>query len=270
MEITKEIFEHYVPALTTPDTQLFNKLSAFIAATETRLADLDVSTYITTSALELRYAAHVCAAAAYEAVPHLDLVATPTGFGIVSNQNVAPASRERVDALREQLRREKCTSFEFLILALLSDTTWRDTAAAASMVTSLMFLPCHLRRHGVTLDGAPVYQEEFEKMATRIAKAERELEFLISPELYDHLVARQLAPASELTAEEKIAIDQACLYLATCLHAPDFHGNRAVGRRLLKTVRKAGFTEYLNSNTYAAQTFTPYQNEQPHPTFFFS
>ena len=33
------------------------------------------------------------------AVPSLDLVLTSNGFGIVSNQNVVPASRERVDAL---------------------------------------------------------------------------------------------------------------------------------------------------------------------------
>ena len=33
------------------------------------------------------------------AIPSLDLVLTPNGFGIVSNQNIVPASRERVDAL---------------------------------------------------------------------------------------------------------------------------------------------------------------------------
>ena len=31
------------------------------------------------------------------AVPSLDLVLTPNGFGIVSNQNIAPASKERID-----------------------------------------------------------------------------------------------------------------------------------------------------------------------------
>lgn len=39
----------------------------------------------------------------YRAIPSLDLVLTPNGFGIVSNQNIAPASRERVDALKESL-----------------------------------------------------------------------------------------------------------------------------------------------------------------------
>ena len=37
------------------------------------------------------------------AIPSLDLVLTTNGFGIVSNQNVVPASRERVDALISSL-----------------------------------------------------------------------------------------------------------------------------------------------------------------------
>lgn len=39
----------------------------------------------------------------HNAVPSLDLVLTPNGFGVVSNQNVAPASRERVKALLDSL-----------------------------------------------------------------------------------------------------------------------------------------------------------------------
>ena len=34
----------------------------------------------------------------------LDIVLTPTGFGVVSTDNVKPASRERVAALRDELQ----------------------------------------------------------------------------------------------------------------------------------------------------------------------
>lgn len=37
------------------------------------------------------------------AVPQLDLVLTPNGFGIVSNQNIVPASKDRVDRLLANL-----------------------------------------------------------------------------------------------------------------------------------------------------------------------
>ena len=33
------------------------------------------------------------------AVPHLDLILTPNGIGIVNNSNIAPASKERVERL---------------------------------------------------------------------------------------------------------------------------------------------------------------------------
>lgn len=38
----------------------------------------------------------VCLRTYQEQIPQLDLVLTPTGFGVVSNQNLAPASADRV------------------------------------------------------------------------------------------------------------------------------------------------------------------------------
>lgn len=44
------------------------------------------------------------------AIPSLDLVLTPNGFGVVSTQNIAPASKERVDRLIGSLAdyRDEC------------------------------------------------------------------------------------------------------------------------------------------------------------------
>lgn len=36
-----------------------------------------------------------------EAVPFIDVVSTNTGFGVISNQNIAPASKARVDAFKD-------------------------------------------------------------------------------------------------------------------------------------------------------------------------
>lgn len=268
MDITQELLEKYVPSLKSPDDQLFTKLTAYLEQEAARLTHLMVDDYLTTDELLAHAYQFVCTSAAYEAVPHLDLVATPTGFGVVSNQNVAPASRERVDALREQLRQERSDAYDRLFLALIKDTAWCDTEAAVIVADSLLFLPCHLRRYGVTLDGATIYHEEFMKMANRLGQAEAALEHLISPELYEKLVSLQLA--AERTADEQVTIEQSRLYLATCLNNTHPRAMDHIGRRLLETVRKAGFEEYLNSSTYAAQTLTPYQNEQQHPTFFFS
>ena len=37
------------------------------------------------------------------AIPHLDIILTPNGFGIVNNSNIAPASKERVERLINSL-----------------------------------------------------------------------------------------------------------------------------------------------------------------------
>ncbi len=61
------------------------------------------------------------------AIPSLDLVLTPNGFGIVSNQNVAPASRERIDALITSLESQRDAAIEALIYRLSSRTDWRES-----------------------------------------------------------------------------------------------------------------------------------------------
>ena len=75
------------------------------------------------------------------AIPSLDLVLTPNGFGIVSNQNVVPASRERVDALITSLESQRDAAIEALILRLSSRSDWRDSPQgqyfAATMFPSL-------------------------------------------------------------------------------------------------------------------------------------
>ena len=62
------------------------------------------------------------------AIPSLDLILTPNGFGIVSNQNVVPASRERVDALITSLESQRDAAIEALILRLSSRNDWRESA----------------------------------------------------------------------------------------------------------------------------------------------
>lgn len=61
------------------------------------------------------------------AIPSLDLVLTPNGFGIVSNQNVAPTSRERIDALIISLESQRDAAIEALIYRLSSRTDWQES-----------------------------------------------------------------------------------------------------------------------------------------------
>ena len=61
------------------------------------------------------------------AVPSLDLVLTPNGFGIVSNQNVAPASPHRISRLLGSLETSRDIAIEQLIHNLFLNSTWADS-----------------------------------------------------------------------------------------------------------------------------------------------
>ena len=65
------------------------------------------------------------------AIPSLDVVLTPNGFGVVSNQNIAPASKERVDRLIGSLADYRDECIANLLPALVGATQWLTYSQAA-------------------------------------------------------------------------------------------------------------------------------------------
>lgn len=61
------------------------------------------------------------------AIPSLDVVLTPNGFGIVSNQNVVPASKERVERLINSMRTGRDLYIDYLLDSLSVREDWHQT-----------------------------------------------------------------------------------------------------------------------------------------------
>lgn len=84
------------------------------------------------------------------AVPSLDLVLTPNGFGIVSNNTIAPASRERIDRLLSSLEYNRDFALDNLLRTLLQDADWRTTQQgqywSQTLFQTPMSLPENLRK----------------------------------------------------------------------------------------------------------------------------
>ena len=82
-----------------------------------------------------------CSVVAHEAmmraVPSLDLVLTPNGFGIVSNSNVAPASRDRVVRLINSLEASRDIAIEQMIGFLFRDENWTLTTISSGFPATL-------------------------------------------------------------------------------------------------------------------------------------
>lgn len=85
------------------------------------------------SSLKQYFKMLVCIDAFLTVFRQLDLVLTPTGFGIVSNDTVSPASKQRVDALEGSLRTALCRARAMTLNMLRSDT-WGKTPEATNFI----------------------------------------------------------------------------------------------------------------------------------------
>ena len=126
-EITKEVFESFVPAAKMPErnSSVFTRLEmAFERAYDGLVRSYIGQTYVDSLETEEKskenVKALVCILAFIQSARSLDLVLTSTGFGIVRTDSTAPASQERVDALLRQMRLEQYERIEVLIKDLIA------------------------------------------------------------------------------------------------------------------------------------------------------
>ena len=111
IRITKEIFDQAVPAAREPKGIIFGKLQKKI---DNRIEDIaedrlgDIGIIEVNGDPEGRLAMKLMELACVDVFLHnmrnMDLVLTPTGFGVVSTNDTAPASKIRVDAIDGELR----------------------------------------------------------------------------------------------------------------------------------------------------------------------
>lgn len=295
--IKREDFERAVPAFRSPTPEVWNKVQRYVEGCTANWQALITTDATLPDHVAATLATAICLRAAYDAVPQMDLVLTPTGFGIVSNQNTAPASRERVDALRLQLRRDACR-LEDNVLSYLAATgmmTLRRSRAG-----SLLWTPSLCTLYGIrTPEGGEVLREEFDAMATALHAASARVVDVISPELYAALVTRQYAadagleldPSAKEEARKSISLPHAdaervpdpsakesaygeALLMARQLMAAHVMHGRGIAdhtRHLINYIEAHAdqLDEYRLSPTYQARHTTQYENKQTDPSFFF-
>jgi len=79
----------------------------------------------------------------YEAIPFLDLILTPNGFGVVSNSNQSPASKDRVASLRKQLKTRFWAYYDDIITYITRNSVLRDlwiTGEPFRLISQTLFL----------------------------------------------------------------------------------------------------------------------------------
>jgi|GEM_PF-1761538 len=81
--------------------------------------------------------------ALYEAIPFIDLILTPNGFAVVSNSNQAPASKDRVYALRNQVKNRFWSWFDTIVNQIVKNETLRVLWIAGKpfeLITQTVFI----------------------------------------------------------------------------------------------------------------------------------
>ena len=114
------------------ETLLFDKIAPHLEVAEAWLTTTFLSEAVLTELPTrdannklLHYARMAVAAEAMlHAVPQLDLVLTPNGFGVVSNTNIAPASKERVERLLLSLEKMRDDTLAVLLPLLTQEVAW--------------------------------------------------------------------------------------------------------------------------------------------------
>lgn len=127
---------------------LFDKLSTQLAITEQWLSDTllgdDMANSIAANPASQGWllAATVIANEAFRrSVPSLDLILTANGFGVVSNSNVAPASKERIERLMASLGDQRDKAMTALLDMLKQDSTWLQSAQGQWLTSSFFMRP---------------------------------------------------------------------------------------------------------------------------------
>lgn len=272
--INKEVFESYVPAAKMPDrnTSVYNRLQLqFVAAYAMMIrtlispqceAVLDTNDRLKNLAIPL-----VCIDAFVRTCRSLDLVLTATGFGIVSTESTAPASKSRVDALIEELSLEELDLIDEMIQELMKIEGWGQTEQAQMRVPTFFYRPSqmHLTTLKLTTDN---WHKAFGLASTASALLRKE----ISDEYMDELL--QKMRTNSMGNADIIIIQKCVAFMADFISMHDLNGgvpNELMLRQVVHQLEsyRDSYPTYVNSELYARRHAERYQNRKEDPSFFF-
>lgn len=266
-ELWKDDFDRICPTLASPEDDIYMKVEPEMERVDELLkVELPgVECYLKgNSALGGWYQRFVVHRTVANIAPLLDLVMTQTGFGIVSTNNLAPASAERVERFIRAEQRLASEAKDMLRYNLMQ-TDW----SIAHVQKSLIYCPMIARRQGVRLEGREVYDDEFFALGKKMRAGEVFVEDLVGTELYDKLCA--VADTQRALGAYILVIEEGRRIVASFCRE---EGEKMVPKmakkmkRLLKE-HENELPEYLGSAQYRATKVERYENKKDDGCFFF-
>lgn len=269
MEITKEIFERYVPSAIHSDDILYKKVQAYFLGAEQNLQYRLLGNMPYESLPKLvqqEFMKCVVLSAMKAAIPDMDLILTPTGFGVVSNNNLAPASKERVQNLLASINIQALDSYEHIIALLAPIPEWYK-AKGMSLIRSLFWNSSLLAEY---CGQADPHFNDLVVLRPSILDAEIIFKRRISPKLYDRLIMEDATNTAGVYSRELITLSRVAIALYIQRGANDPQWDKALNdvENFLED-NLAEFPEYENSAAYRLKHLESYKNDKHDETFFF-
>ena len=254
------------------ETPLIDKLVPFLNTAEQWVADTflssamlaDIGSRYDTDTLRNITTQVVVNEAFRRALPQLDVILTPNGFGIVSNANIAPASKERIERLQSSLLINRDAAIHQLLTLLCKQQGWLATEQA-NFFRGTMFSNL---KHGQSLQD---YMEMCEKV---IPLEEHIATQYLSMELLSTLRAQVQSCQFSTDKHKHIcrvlqAVEVECLSNATSTTlSPQEHRTLTQIVELIRS-NPEDFPEWHASTT--AQLYTPqvFENKKESKAYWF-
>lgn len=270
-----DTLRHYLPnvfATVKGEVSLFDKVKVDIDLAENWVIETFVSTktfnticgYAEDNPIRIITAKLIASEALRRAIPSLDLVLTPNGFGVVSNQNVAPASKERVDRLIASLADYRDECIANLLPALVGASQWL-TSSQASFFGETLFPDLAITDQ---VKGTDSKWEKYLELRSQVIDLEVSLaEEWLSPELMSALRTENLR--GDLTEKRSEIVRQIKAQVVGYLKGGSFNSRRLADIVNYIRLNDSDFVEWHKSET--AKLFAPpvFRNEKKARGYFF-
>ena len=207
----------------------------------------------------------VVADALRRAIPSLDIVLTPNGFGVVSTQNLAPASKPRVDRLVGSMLAHRDDCIAALLPELVGASKWL-TSPQADFFGSTLFPDLGIVD---AVGGATGSKwEKYLELRPQVIDREAELaEEWLAPGLMSALQSENLR--GDLTEKRSVIVRQVKAQILGYLKSGSFNSRRLADIVNYIRLNEESFKEWHRSET--AKLFAPpvFRNEKKAKGYWF-
>lgn len=276
LDLTK--FSEYIPSAIGTDS---NEIASFRDFAELRLKEdilgAALYDYLNTSTSEAdKTVQDLCSNALahrtyYDSIPFRDVIQTTNGFAIVSNANQAPASKERVAAVRAQAKTMFSKYIDAVILLVETTETyrtkWIGTLAHAKITDCIFYTAFEFNG-----DTEGIERDVFLKKKPEIISLQNALiAKTISRDLLAHLLTNRAA-GTPFSVKETSIFSQvqtiARLYFSEEESSINNMHNMVEQLSSYLDDNMTDFPAYASSKEYAAKIAPKYENTLEKPMFF--